>query len=90
VRWSQERISHLAHKVLEDLWRADLADFPEEGRALEALKTALAKQVAVADEIDTLVRDKLNRQKKVAGSPEWQLLYERYYREEAGRRGWHG
>lgn len=88
MRWSEERISHLAHKIYADLWRADLIDVSDEGRALGALKQALAKVVAVEDEIDTLVRDKLGRQKKIVGTHDWQILYERYRREELEKRGW--
>lgn len=88
MRWSEERISHLAHQVYNDLWKADLIDVPDEGRALGALKQALAQIVAVEEEVDAVVRDKLTRQKKVVGSHDWQIMYERYHREELGRRGW--
>lgn len=88
MRLSEERISHLAHAVYNDLWRADLIDAPDESRALNALKSALAAIVAVEDEVDTLVRDKLNRQRKVVGSHDWQIHYERYRREEMEKRGW--
>lgn len=88
MRLSEERISHLAHKVYQDLWDADLIDAPDAGRALEALKNALGRIVEVEDEVDALVRDKLNRQKKIVGSHDWQIMYERYHREEMERRGW--
>ena len=88
MRWSEERVSHLAHKVYDDLWRGDLIDVEDEGRALNALKTALAKIVAAEDEVDVLVRDKLSRQHKAVGSQDWQILYARYHNEEMRRRGW--
>lgn len=88
MRWSEDRISHLAHKVYDDLWRGDLIDVDDEGRALNALKSALEKIVAAEEEVDALVRDKLSRQKKVVGTPDWQLLYTRYHSEEMRRRGW--
>ena len=88
MRWSDDRISHLAHQVFNDLWRADLIDVDDEGRALSSLKSALTRIMNAEDEVDTLVRDKLNKQKKIVGSHDWQLLYARYHREEMERRGW--
>ena len=87
MRASAQRISHLAHLVKEALWKQDLVDYPDEARALDALKESLARQVAVEDEIDTFVRDKLTRQKKIPGSREWQILYDKYFREEKEKRG---
>ena len=80
MRWSEERISHL--------WRGDLIDVNDEGRALSALKNALNNIVRAEEEVDTLVREKLNKQKKIVGSHDWQLLYARYHREEMAKRGW--
>jgi hypothetical protein len=88
MRWSEERISHLAHQVFNDLWRGDLIDVTDEGRALTSLKVALTRIVNAEEEVDTLVREKLNKQKKIVGSHDWQLLYARYHREEMAKRGW--
>ena len=88
MRWSEERISHLAHQVFNDLWRGDLIEVDDEGRALSSLKNALNDIVRAEEEVDTLVRDKLNKQKKIIGSHDWQILYSRYHREEMEKRGW--
>lgn len=88
MKWSDERISHLAHQVFNDLWRGDLIDVADEGRALSALKAALSAIARAEDEVDTVVREKLSRQKKITGSHDWQILYARYHREEMERRGW--
>lgn len=88
MRWSEERISHLAHQVFNDLWRGDLIEVDDEGRALSSLKHALSSITKAEEEVDALVRDKLNRQKKIIGSHDWQILYARYHREEMERRGW--
>ena len=88
MRWSEERISHLAHQVFNDLWRGDVIEVDDEGRALAALKNALNGIVRAEEEVDTQVRDKLNKQKKIIGSHDWQILYARYHREEMERRGW--
>jgi hypothetical protein len=87
---TEDRISHVAHKIVDRLWRDDLADFPDEARALNAVKESIASFFAVAEEIDQAVRKKLASysQAKVPGSREWEILYQKFYREEAARRKW--
>ncbi len=88
MKLSEQRISHLAHLLHDGLWRDDLVDYPDEARALDALKKALTRVLSIDDEVDTLVRDKLNRQKKIPGSREWQILHDKYFREEMEKRRW--
>ncbi len=87
---SEDRISHIAHKVVDKLWRDDLADFPDEPRALNAVKDTIAAFFAVAEEIDQAVRKKLASysQAKVPGSRDWDILYQKFYREEQAKRKW--
>lgn len=87
---SEDRISHLAHEILDRLWGDDIADFPDERRALEAIKDSLTRYFSIADEIDSVVRKKLSSysQAKVPGSRDWEILYEKFYREEAAKRKW--
>lgn len=85
---SEDRISHIAHCIQDKLWRDDLADFPDEGRALAAIKESVAGFFAVAEEIDQTVRKKLASyaQAKVPGSREWDILYHKFYAEEQAKR----
>jgi len=87
---SEERISHLAHLVLDRLWRDDVADFPDEGRALQVAKDAIASYFDIENEVDAAVRRKLSSyaQAKVPGSREYDILYEKFYKEEMARRKW--
>ena len=39
---SEDRISHLAHRIIDRLWKDDLADFADEPRALQAAKDSVA------------------------------------------------
>ncbi|NIQ94789.1 MAG: DUF507 family protein [Desulfuromonadales bacterium] len=82
MKFSEQRISHLSHLILDGLWRDDLIDYEDEARALTVLKQTLTRLVSVDDRIDSLVRDKLQKQKKIPGSREWQILYDKYFREE--------
>ena len=90
MRASEDRISHIAHKILDKLWGDDLADFLDEGRALAAIKQSIASYFAIADEIDEAVRNKLASysQAKVPGSRDWEVLYHKFFQEEAARRKW--
>lgn len=88
MKLSEQRISHLAHLVVEGLWRDDLVDYRDEAMALQVAKQTLTKVLSVDDEVDTLVRQKLARQQKVVGSREWQILYDKYFREEMDKRKW--
>jgi uncharacterized protein len=86
VRLSEARISHLAHAIIDRLWRDDLLDFPDEGDARNMAKETLGRLFAVEDEVDTVVRQKLDRQHMTPGSREWQVMYDKYLREELDRR----
>jgi hypothetical protein len=85
---SEDRVSHIAHKIIEKLWRDDLADFPEEARALNVVKESIAAYFSAAEEVDQAVRKKLASysQAKVPGSREWDILYQKFYREELDKR----
>ena len=85
---SEDRISHLGHKILEKLWRDDLADFTDEARALGTVKSAITAYFAVAEEVDQTVRNKLASyaQAKVPGSRDWEILYQKFTREELAKR----
>ena len=85
---SEDRISHIAHKVIDKLWKDDLVDFPIEPRALQRVKLSLDEFFTISDEIDQTVRRKLASysQTKVPGSREWEILYRKFYEEEAAKR----
>lgn len=87
---SEDRISHLAHEIFDKLWRDDLVDFTEETEALHCIKSSILDYFSVADEIDQLVRKKLASytQTKIPGSKEWEILYQKFYKEEAAKKKW--
>jgi hypothetical protein len=87
---SEDRISHIAHKIVDKLWRDDLADITDEPRALNTVKDCITAFFAVSGEIDLAVRAKLASysQAKVPGSRDWEILYQKFYREEMAKRKW--
>ncbi|MFO7983862.1 MAG: DUF507 family protein [Desulfuromonadales bacterium] len=86
MKFSEDRISHLSHLILDGLWNDDLVDYDDEGRTLAVLKQTLTRLLTVEDQVDSAVRDKLQRQKKIVGSREWQILYDKYFHEEMQKR----
>jgi uncharacterized protein len=87
---SEDRISHIAHKIYDKLWRDDLADFPDERRSLDSIKESVEGYFSIMGQIDQAVRDKLASysQAKVPGSRDWEILYQKFYQEELARRKW--
>ena len=83
---SEDRVSHLAHRIVERIWRDDLADWTDERRALDCIKESLTAYFHVAEEIDEAVRAKLKT--KIPGSRDWDILYHKFYQEELARRKW--
>ena len=85
---SEDRISNLAHRVIDSLWKNDLADFPDEPRSLQTVKNSIGAYFAMAEEIDQAVRKKLASysQAKVPGSRDWEILYRKFYEEEVAKR----
>jgi len=61
----------------------------EEGKVRREVKRSIVSFLKVSEEIDLSVRKKLQSfsRKIVEGSPEWEVLYKKFYREEAAKRG---
>ena len=81
---SEGRISHLAHLILDGLWKEALADFPNESRALKETKEVLAECFNLEERLDEFVRQKIHSLSRPVppGSREWEVLYKKYLEEE--------
>ena len=83
--FSEDRISNLAHEIIEILWRDDLVDVTDQGRALACIKHSLNSFFHVAEEIEMIVLAKLKH--RAQRSRGWEALYQKFYQEELARRG---
>ena len=83
-RLSENRISHLAHLIIDGLWKEDLADFSNEARALAETKNVLKEFFHREDRLDEVVRQKIQSLARPIppGSREWDVLYRKYLEEE--------
>ncbi len=87
---SDEKISHLTHVLFKGLIEKDLIDtIVEEGMVRREIKRSIVSFLKISEDIDLAVRKKLQSfsRKIVEGSPEWEVLYKKFYKEEAARRG---
>jgi len=88
MKISEDRVSHLAHLVWDALYNDKLADYSDDEEALKCIKRAMTDYLKTDDQIDDEVRKKIATLKRGVqeGSREWDILYRKYYEEEANKR----
>jgi hypothetical protein len=87
---SDDKISHLSHVLLKGLKEKRLIESSgDEGKIRAEIKRTILSELKVGEEIDAAVRRKLQSfsRKIVEGSPEWEKLYRKFFREEEVKRG---
>jgi hypothetical protein len=88
MRLSEERITHIAHTICDSLYKEDLVDYSDDDEALKLIKQTMLAYLHIDDQIDEAVRQKISSQKRgiLEASREWDILYKKYYEEEAQKR----
>jgi len=85
MRLSREKVNRLAHLVTEDLVANDQIEFIEDRNTirLEIVKI-INEELKREETLDRDARKKIESQKRAVpeGSPEWEILYRKYYSEE--------
>jgi hypothetical protein len=88
VKLSHEKTTHLSHVILRALEGASGVLMNKDRntvrlRIIDLLRVELRKD----EEIETRVRAKITAQKRTIpeGSPEWDILFRKYYEEEVGK-----
>ena len=87
---SDDKISHLSHVLLSGLLKGKLVDpREEEGTIRREIKRTIVAELKIGEEIDQMVRKKLQSysRKLIEGSPEWDVLYKKFFREEEIKKG---
>ena len=84
IRFSEGRLSYLAHQIVAVLRKEGLAEIESERHVLAEIKRALEAQHERQAKLDEIVRRKIaSLSRKVPpGSREWDVLYQRYLEEE--------
>jgi hypothetical protein len=87
---SDDKITHLSHMFLKGLKEKKLIEMlEEEGKIRAEIKRTIISELMVGEEIDAAVRKKLQSftKKIVEGSPEWDVMYKKIFKEEEVKRG---
>lgn len=87
---SEEKISHLAHLVQNALEKDPGITCRGSRKAiLKSIKTTFSETVAMEEAVHHLVKKKLGSytRKIVEGSADWEILYDKTYREEMRKKG---
>jgi len=86
----EERYSDISHKILDELYEEDLIHFEvTENRIKNIIYNAITSFMAETSEIDDAVMEKIRSYKKryIPGTDEFDILYEKIYKEEMIKRG---
>jgi hypothetical protein len=87
---SDDKIVHLSHVLLKGLREKKLVELiEEEGKVRAEIKRTIVSELKIGEEIDSVVRRKLQSfsRKIVEGSPEWEILYKKFFKEGEVKRG---
>jgi uncharacterized protein len=90
MRLSREKVIQLSHVVTDQLVASDNVEFVEDRETIRQKIIALVNGFLQEEEkMDADVRKKISSQKKEIpeGSPEWDILYRKYYVDEMNRLG---
>jgi len=86
----EERYSDISHKILDELYEEDLIHFDvTENRIKNIIYNAITAFMADSSEIEDAVMDKIHSYKRkfIPGTDEFEILFEKLYREELTKRG---
>ncbi len=87
---SEDKVSHLSHILLRELIAQNLVELVEDEASIRReIKRTVISELRIGEEIDQVVRRKLQSlsRKLMEGSPEWEVLYKKYFREEEIKKG---
>ncbi|MCD4652460.1 DUF507 family protein [bacterium] len=92
MRLSAAKINHLAHLITETVeGNSNLDVFMETNDIRLRIKLIITDELKIEDEIDQIVRQILRSMSKAPpeGSKEWEVMYERFFREQMTKRRGH-
>ena len=85
-----DRYNEISHTILDELYENYLIDYDvSDNKVRNVIFKAFRAFANAYDEIDTAVYEKIKKMKKeyIPGSIEYELIYERLYKEELQKRG---
>lgn len=88
MKLSREKILRLSHLILDYLNSDDEIEYFVEPQELrQEIVKMITAEIKADEAIDAMARHKIESQKRpiLEGSEEWEILYRKYYDEEAGK-----
>ncbi len=86
----EDRYSDIAHKILDELYEEDLINYDvSENRIKNIIYDAITTFIADTNELENAVYEKIKSYKRrvIPGTDEYEILYEKLYKDEVARRG---
>ena len=86
---SDDKINHISHLILNGIKNDKMASLiTDEAKVLKEIKTVIINELRLEQEIDHFVQEKLESYSKkiYEGSPEWEVLYKKFFEEESRKR----
>ncbi len=86
----EDRYNDLSHKILDRLWQEDLMDYNVAENVMKnVILNSLEEYVNSFEDIEDSVVDKIKSMKRelIPGTDEYNVVFERLYREELKKRG---
>ncbi len=86
----EDRYSDIAHQILDALYEEDLINYDvSENRIKNIIYDAITASIADSSEIQSAVMQKIKTYKRnlIPGTDEFEIIYEKLYKEELTRRG---
>ncbi|HTC95853.1 MAG TPA: DUF507 family protein [Terriglobales bacterium] len=90
MRLSRDKMNKLAHTVADKLAEIDGVEFIEDRNTIRMeVRKILEELLGKEAKIDAAARQKIESQKRtiMEGTPEWEILYRKYYNEEVKKLG---
>jgi len=90
MRLSRDKVSRLTKGVFESLKESDELVFVEDPQTIRLeIRATLERLLNEEENLDKAARQKIESQKRtiLEGTPEWDILYRKYYNEEVRKLG---
>jgi hypothetical protein len=88
LKLSREKVLRLSHLILDYLKSDDEIEYFADAQQIrQDIVRLISEELRTDEAIDAIVRKKIESQKRpiLEGSEEWEVLYRKYYEEEAAR-----
>ncbi len=90
MRLTREKVVHLSHRIIEELVKSEDVEFIEDRDTIRQDVVQIIQALLKEEEqVDAEVRKRITSQKREIpeDSPEWDVLYRKYYAEQLKRIG---